>query len=67
MSITWSCEGICSTSILFRDTFFHMKYKSSSICVDEEITKKQMKTHGFNVVRQIAYVYRNKEEDFHYI
>ena len=33
----------------------------------EKNGEKQKKTHKFNMVRQIAYVYGNKEEDFHYI
>ena len=33
----------------------------------EKLEKNEKKTHRFNVVRQIAYVHRNREEDFHYI
>ena len=33
----------------------------------EKLEKNEKKTHRFNVVRQIVYVHRNKEEDFHYI
>ena len=33
----------------------------------EKIEKNKKKTHRFNVVRQIAHVYENSEEDFHYM
>ena len=32
----------------------------------KEIEKKK-KTYKFNVVQQIAYVYENRKEDFHYV
>ena len=32
-----------------------------------KIIEKRERTHKFNVVWLIAYVYRNREEDFHYV
>ena len=33
----------------------------------EKLEKSENKTHRFNVVRQITYVHKNGEEDFHYM
>ena len=33
----------------------------------KKLEKNEKKIHWFNVVRQITYVYRNKEKDFHYM
>ena len=62
----------CLASLLsvVAPSFTFSGYCSIDICVmiqGKKLEKNEKKIHRFNLIRQIAYVYGNREEYFHYM